>query len=133
MSTLHRPKLFWLLIALLALELALAVGLTVVLLIELIVGRPASMASAVALTVLAAIAAAWVASIIVGALRGQGWVRGAAIVWQVLQFAVGLGAVQGGFADAAAAWGWPLIAVAVVTFILLLAPGVFTPSEDRVS
>ena len=72
----------------------LAVGL----LIELLVARPTSYASAIALTVLAFIAAAWLGAIVVGALRGQAWIRGAAIVWQVLQFAVGAGAVTGSFA-----------------------------------
>ena len=38
-------------------------------------------------------AAAWLLAIIVGVLRGQAWTRAASIVWQVLQFAVGLGAL----------------------------------------
>lgn len=131
MSTPHRPKLFRLLILLLSLELAMIAAITVVLLIELFIDQPESVQTAIALTVLAAIATAWLAAIVVGAIRGQAWIRGAAIVWQVLQFAVGIGAVQGFFAPTAAVWGWPLIAVAVATFMLLFAPTVVAATSDR--
>jgi hypothetical protein len=130
-STPHRPKLFRLLVGLLSLELAMIAALTVVLLVELFIDEPESIQTAIALTVLAAIATAWLAAIVVGAIRGQAWIRGAAIVWQVLQFAVGFGAVQGVFAPAAAVWGWPLIAVAIGTFMLLFAPSVVAATADR--
>jgi hypothetical protein len=129
--TLHRPKLFWLLLVLLATELALIAGLTVVLLIELFIDQPESLATAIALAVLAAIATAWLAAILVGAIRGQAWIRGGAIVWQVLQFAVGFGAVTGYFAPDASVWGWPLIALAIVTFMLIFAPSVVAATSDR--
>jgi len=106
-------------------------GLTIVLLVELFIDEPESIQTAVALVVLAAIATAWLAAIVVGAIRGQAWIRGAAIVWQVLQFAVGLGAIQGVFSDSASVWGWPLIAVAVGTFMLLFAPTVVATTSDR--
>lgn len=127
----HRPRLYWVLVALLALELVMIATLTVVLLVELLIDRPDSMATAIALTVLAAIATAWLAAIVVGVIRGQAWIRGAAIVWQVLQAAVGFGAVQGVFAPEAAAWGWPLIAVAILTFVLLFTPSVVEATADR--
>jgi hypothetical protein len=130
-STPHRPKLFWLLFALLSLELLLIAGLTIALIVELMVGTPESVQTAIALAVLAAIATAWLGAVVVGALRGQAWIRGAAIVWQVLQFAVGFGAVQGLFADTAAVWGWPLIAVAIATFMLLFTPSVVAATSDR--
>ncbi len=76
-------------------EFLLVAGLAVTLVIELLVATPTSFASAVALTVLAVVAAAWLGAIVVGALRGQAWIRGAAIVWQVLQFAVGASAISG--------------------------------------
>lgn len=131
MSTPHRPKLFWLLLALLVLELAIIATITVVLLVELFVDQPESVQTAIALTVLAAIATVWLTAIVVGTVRGQAWIRSAAIVWQVLQFAVGFGAVQGVFAPAAAAWGWPLIGVAIATFMLLFAPSVVAATADR--
>jgi hypothetical protein len=130
-STLHRPKLFWLLVGLLALELVMIATLTVVLLVELFIDEPESIQTAIALAVLAAIATAWLTAIVVGTMRGQAWIRGAAIVWQVLQFAVGFGAVQGVFAETAAVWGWPLIAVAIATFMLLFAPSVVAATTDR--
>jgi hypothetical protein len=109
----------WLLIVLLAAEFALLAAVAVVLLIELLIATPTSYASAIALTVLAFAAAAWLGAIVVGALRDRPWIRGAAIVWQVLQFALGAGAVSGQFASPGI--GWPLVGVAVVTFVLLLA------------
>ena len=131
MSTPHRPKLFLLLIALLSLELLMIAGLSAFLLFELIVGTPDSYATAIALAVLALIATAWLVAVVVGALRGQAWVRGAAVVWQVLQFAVGFGAVQGVFADSASGWGWALIAASVAVFALLFAPSVVAATSDR--
>jgi hypothetical protein len=123
----RRHPLLWALIALLAAEFVLVAVLAIGLLLELLVDRPSSYASAIALTVLAFIAAAWLGAIIVGALRGQAWIRGAAIVWQVLQFGVGAASVTGSFASPAI--GWPLIAVAVVAFVLILA----TPSDRAAS
>ena len=131
MSTPHRPKLFLLLLGVLALEFLMAAALTVLLLIELVVDRPDSLPTAIALLVLAAIATAWIGATLLGTVRGQAWIRGSAIVWQVLQFAVGLGAVQGTFAPSAAVWGWPLIAVSVIGFMLLFAPTVVAVTSDR--
>jgi hypothetical protein len=114
----RRPASSWLLLVLLAAEFALVAVVAIVLLVELLVARPDSYPSAVALTVLAFVAAAWLGAIVVGAWRQQPWIRSAAIVWQVLQFALGAGGVTGTFATPAI--GWPLIAVAAVTFVLLL-------------
>ena len=115
----RRPASSWLLLVLLAAEFALLAVVAIVLLVELLVARPDSYPSAIALTVLAFVAAAWLGAIVVGAWRQQPWIRSAAIVWQVLQFALGAGGVTGTFATPAI--GWPLIAVAVLTFVLLLA------------
>jgi hypothetical protein len=115
----RRPALFWVLIVLLAAEFALVAALAITLLIELLVATATSVPSAIALTVLAFLAAAWLGAIIIGALRGQAWIRGSAIVWQVLQFAVGAGSIAGTFSTPAI--GWPLVAVAVVTFLLLIS------------
>jgi hypothetical protein len=57
--------------------------------------------------------------VLLGIWRGRAWVRAAAVVFQVLLFAVGVGALQGAFAQPG--WGWPLIAVAVVGFVLAVA------------
>jgi hypothetical protein len=108
-----------LLLVLLAAEFALIAVVAIGLLVELLIAKPDSYPSAIALTVLAFLAAAWLGAIVVGYWRGQSWIRGAAIVWQVLQFALGAGGVTGTFATPSI--GWPLVIVAVVTFFLLLA------------
>lgn len=115
----RRTATSWLLFVLLAAEFLLLTGVAILLLIELLIATPDSYASAIALTVLALIAAAWLGAIVVGAWRDQAWFRGAAIVWQVMQFALGAGGVTGTFANPAI--GWPLVVVALVTFFLLLA------------
>jgi hypothetical protein len=111
------------------LELAAAATVAIVLLVDLVAAEPASVATALALTVLVLIAVGWMAVTVVGLLRGQAWVRASAIVWQVLQFAIGLGALQGSFAQPA--WGWPIVAVSVLTFGLLFVPSVVRATQSR--
>jgi hypothetical protein len=125
----QRPGIFWVLIVLLAGEFLLVAGLAVTLLLELLVATPASYASAIALTVLAFVAAAWLGAIVVGALRGHAWIRGAAIVWQVLQFAVGASAISGTFSTPAI--GWPLVVVALVVFLLLFTRPIVDATSRR--
>ncbi len=114
-----RPGVVTASVIVLALEfvlLAVAVGYLV---IELIVDVPTSLATAIALLVLVVIAAAWVAAAATGLWRGSSWSRSAGVVWQILQFAVGIGALQGPTAQPA--WGWPLVAASVVGVVLLLS------------
>ena len=118
-----------LLLVLLAAEFLLVVGLTLVLLFELLVAPADSVASAVALLLLTAAAACWLGAILVGAWRGRAWVRGASLVWQVLQLGVGIAALQGIFAQPA--WGWPLIAGAVLALVLLLSTPVTNALAQR--
>ena len=94
-------------------------GATAFLVYELVTVTAQSLASALALTVLTAIAAVWVIAIAVGVLRGRPWSRGAAIVWQVLQIAVAVGAFQGSFARPEV--GWLLIIPALVALVLLFS------------
>lgn len=129
MSDRQKPALLWVVIVLLIGEFLLVAGLAVTLVIELLVATPTSFASAVALTVLAVVAAVWLGAIVVGTLRGQAWIRSAAIVWQVLQFAVGASAISGTFSTPAI--GWPLVAVALVTFVLLLTKPVVDATSHR--
>jgi len=124
-----RPPAFWGLATLLIVELAAVAVVAIVLLFDLVAARPASLATALALTVLVLIAVAWMAATVVGMLRGQAWTRASAIVWQVLQFAIGVGALQGSLAQPA--WGWPIVAVSVVTFALLFAPSVVRATGAR--
>jgi hypothetical protein len=125
----QKPALLWVVIVLLIAEFLLVAGLALTLLIELLVATPTSFASAVALTVLAVLAAVWLGAIVAGALRGQAWIRSAAIVWQVLQFAVGASAISGTFSTPLI--GWPLVVVALVTFLLLLTKPVVDATSRR--
>ena len=127
--TAARPPAFWGLVALLFLELVAVSIAAVVLVIDLLVLEPMSWGSAVALTVLVILAAVWMAATIVGLLRGQSWVRASATVWQVLQFAIGMGALQGPTAQPA--WGWPIIIVSLVTFAVLFAKPVVAATQKR--
>lgn len=115
--------------ALLALE---ALALWVVAgweLVELLTRPAASEAGAIALLTLTVVAATWVSAIAVNVLRGRGWVRGAAVTWQVVQVAVGIGFVQG--ADANIALGLALILPSVVVVGLLFAPSVMVATGAR--
>lgn len=103
-------------------ECALLVVAVVYLIVELFVETPASFASAIALTFLVIIAAIWLAVVGVNILRCRPWVRGATVVWQILQIAVAVGCFQGVFAEPAI--GWALLVPAVVAFILVFTPPV---------
>jgi len=128
-SIARRPALLRLLIVLLAIEFAGVAALAIVLLVETLTTRSASIGGGIALTIIGFIAAAWLGAIVVGALRGQAWIRAAAIVWQVLQVAVGVGALQGQVAQPA--WGWPLIVLAAVVFLLLFTKPVVALTSAR--
>ncbi len=129
-STTRRPALLWVLVVLLTIEFLGVASLAVVLLVETLTASGASVGGGIALTVIGFVAAAWLGAIIVGTLRGQAWIRAAAIVWQVLQVAVGVGALQGQVAQPG--WGWPLIILAAFVFLLLfLKPVVALTSVRR--
>jgi hypothetical protein len=117
------------LIVLLAIEFLGIAALAVILLIDTLTLPSAQFGGGVALTIIAFIAAAWLGAIVVGTLRGQAWIRAAAIVWQVLQFAVGLGALQGQVAQPG--WGIPLITLAVIVFVLLFVKPVVALTSVR--
>lgn len=110
-------------------ECALLAAATIYLVVELIVATPDSYASAVALTVLTAIAAVWLGFIAVNILRGRSWVRGATVVWQVLQIAVAIGCFQGLFARPDI--GWALLVPALVVLVLLFTRPVLAATARR--
>ncbi|UOQ89773.1 hypothetical protein MUN74_02305 [Agromyces endophyticus] len=102
------------------------------LLIDLFSLEPSSMATAVALTVLVAVGAIWVWAVAVASLRRAPWSRAAAIVWQILQISVAVGAFQGLFARPDV--GWLLLVPAVTVIGLLLWTPVriaYSRPEDR--
>lgn len=85
---------------------------------DLVVLQPSSFATAVALIVITAIAAAWVTAIAVASVRRAPWSRAAAIVWQVLQLSIAVGAFQGLFARPDIGWALLVPAVTVVGLLL---------------
>jgi hypothetical protein len=110
------------LIGLLFLEAAAMIVVVIVLVVDILTLPAASLASAIALTVLVAIAAVFISAVAIGALRRQSWVRGGAVIWQLVQLAIAIGAFQGSFAQPAI--GWALLAPSVIVLILLFRPSV---------
>lgn len=99
------------------------------LIIELGSETPQSYPSAIALTALTGLAAVWVAVIGIGTLRRQPWIRGAAVVWQVLQASVAIGSFQGAFARPDV--GWFLLIPAIVVLVLLFTKPVLAETARR--
>lgn len=118
-----------LLAALLFLEAAALFVATATLIIDLLVERPDSYASALALTVCVAIAAVWVTAIAVNTLRGRAWIRGGAIVVQVLLAAVALGSFQGILPRPDI--GWMLLIPAIAVMVLLFTKPVLAETSRR--
>jgi hypothetical protein len=108
--------------AVLILEAVALAAVAVWLVVDLVALRPSSYATAIALTVLVAIGAAWVGATAIASLRRAPWSRAAAIVWQILQVSIAVGAFQGLFARPDV--GWALLLPAVTVIGLLLWPPV---------
>ena len=100
----RRPILLLALSVVLAVEAVLETGVTVWLVVELLTATPDSFASAVVILLLAAGLACALWAMVVGLLRRQTWVRGAALTWQLLQIAVAIGCFQGVFAVPSLGW-----------------------------
>jgi len=117
--------------ALLFLEAAALVAVVVWLVVDLLALEPSSYATAIALLVLVAIGAIWVVTVAFGSLRQASWSRAAAIVWQILQLSIAVGAFQGLFARPDV--GWVLLVPAITVIGLLLWAPVrlaYTRPED---
>jgi hypothetical protein len=125
----HRPALFWLLIVLITAEFLAVAAVTVVLIVELFTSRPESYAAGIAVIVMAIVAAVWLGFIVTAALKGRAWMRGASIVWQVLQFAIGIGCFQG--LTATPVVGWVLVVPAIVVVVLLMSRPVRSVTDAR--
>ncbi len=105
----------------LLLEAAALAAITIWLLVDLFALEPSSYATAVALLVLVAIAALWMGAVAVASLRRAPWTRAGAIVWQILQISVAVGAFQGLFARPDLGW-LLLVPAATVIGLLLWTP-----------
>jgi hypothetical protein len=124
----HHP-LVLLLAAVIFIEAVALYLVTAVLIVEMLIARADSIASALALTVCTAIAAVWVTVIAINTLRGKAWIRGAAIVVQVLLAAVALGSFQGLFSRVDI--GWLLLIPAIVVMVLLFTKPVLAETSQR--
>ncbi|OUE27163.1 hypothetical protein [Clavibacter michiganensis] len=118
-----------LLTVLIGLEALGMAGVTALLVVDLLTSTPSSLASAVALIALAALATVFLCAVVRGILRGRSWVRPAAVTWQVLQIAVGVGSLQG--ADARQDLGWGLIVPSAVVLVLLFTRSVLLATSRR--
>ncbi|RLQ81491.1 hypothetical protein [Mycetocola zhadangensis] len=104
------------------LEALALVALVLVLVFDILTQPAASVASAIALTVLVVIAAVFVSAVAVALARRSPWSRGAAVVWQLVQLAIAVGAFQG--VTAQPAWGWAILVPSVIALILLFTRSV---------
>ena len=102
----------------LLLETAALAAVVVWLVIDLLAQAPSSYATAIALLVLVVLALVGVGAVAVASLRRAPWSRAAAIVWQVLQLSIAVGAFQGLFARPDV--GWLLLVPAITVIGLLL-------------
>lgn len=107
---------------LLVLEALAVAGVAIWLLVDLFALQPSSYAMAIALLVLVVLGAIWVGATAVASFSRAPWSRAAAIVWQVLQLSIAVGAFQGLFARPDV--GWFLLVPAVTVIGLLLWPPV---------
>lgn len=111
-----------LLIGLLFLEALAVISVVFVLVFDILTQPATSISSAVALTALVAIAAVFVTAVAIAMARRAPWSRGAALVWQLVQLAIAVGAFQG--ATAQPAWGWAILAPSLVALVLLFTKSV---------
>ena len=109
----RRPGTLTALIVIVGLEAIALIVATAWLAFEIAVATPESMATAVALAVTCAIAAAGVCWLTVSLVRRRSTVRGAVLVWQLM---------QGIFARPDI--GWALLLPAIIGFVLVLTPSV---------
>ena len=118
----RRPTTLIVLTIIVALEAVALVAATIWLAVEIAVATPESLATAIALTATSAVVAAGVAWLAVGLARLRKNVRGGVLVWQILQAAIGIGALQSIFARVDI--GWALLLPSIVGFVLVLTPSV---------
>jgi hypothetical protein len=120
----RRSPALLVLAVLLAVEAITLWGVAVWQVLELLTAKPASLTSAVAILVIVLIAAAWVSAIALNVLRRRSWIRAAALTWQLLQIAIGVGFFQG--VDANPVLGLAIVIPSLVVIGLLFVPSVMT-------
>ena len=124
-----RHPLVHLLAAIIFVECAALVAAVVFLVVELLIATPDSAVSAIALAVVTALAAVWVGAIGIHTLRGNAWIRGAAITVQVLLIAIAIGSFQGFVLRPDI--GWILLLPAIAVIVLLFTKPVIAATALR--
>jgi len=115
---------------LLAAEAALVAVLVTVLAIDLLKGDVEAPVTAIALLALGVIAVVWLVAIALGIFAGgRSWVRGASTVWQVLQAAVGVGALPAEIGEQGV--GWALLVPSLAGLLLVFWPSVVRWTRRR--
>lgn len=107
--------------ALLALEAAVMIIAFVILLSQILTQPAASTSMAIALAVLVMLGAVWVTAVFIASLRLRPWVRGAALIWQIIQLSIAIGAFQGETAQPGVGW-LILLPTGLGIYLLLSAP-----------
>jgi hypothetical protein len=125
----RRSPSVYLLVVLLFAESALLIAAAVYLVVQVITDGSGSVVSAIALTVLTAVGAAALFAVARGVLAGRAWTRSAALVWQIIQGAVGIFALQGEGSRPDVGWG--LLIPAIVVVILLFTKSVIATISRR--
>lgn len=123
-STFQAPAVLVIALILVAQSLVLS-GLSGFLVNQRVGVSPDSIASAVGLVLITLAANPWIAITAIGFDQGKSFARGSAVVWQVLQGAVGLECNQGRFARSDIGSG--LFVPALVALAVLL----FSPSRSK--
>jgi hypothetical protein len=106
----------------LGLETLLAAGVSGFLVYEVLVDTADSLASAWGLVIMSLMATAWITATTWGFIRGKSFARGSALVWQVLQGALGLASNQGLFARPDIGSGLLVPAIIVLALLLFSKP-----------
>jgi hypothetical protein len=115
--------------AVIFLECAAISVAVIFLVVEILIATPDSAVSAAALAVVTALAAVWVGVIGVHTLRGNAWIRGAAVTVQVLFLALAIGSFQGFLPRPDI--GWLLLLPAAAVMILLFTKPVLNATVHR--
>lgn len=108
--------------AILSLEALAAIAVTALLVCELGAGSADSTSTAIGLVVMSAGAALWITATVIGFVRGRSFSRGSALVWNVLQAALGIASNQGFFARPDIGSALLIPALVVIAMVLFSKP-----------
>lgn len=106
----------------LGIEAVLVLGATVLTVVQFASQGAQLVADGIAFVIALVIGCLWVGAAAVGVFLGRSWSRGLTITWQLIQLAIGVGAIEG-------LLGGPLVGIVLLVlgllgFVLVLAPGV---------